>query len=59
MQVEQKRLSNKNEQIGEDYVKLQQQVAQQEGIIDMLRMQVAQIAQVKLTLWLRNSPFEF
>ncbi|XP_071803475.1 uncharacterized protein [Asterias amurensis] len=45
MQVEQKRLSNKNEQIGEDYVKLQQQVAQQEGIIDMLRMQVAQIAQ--------------
>ncbi|XP_038049411.1 uncharacterized protein C10orf67, mitochondrial-like [Patiria miniata] len=45
MQAEQKRLASKNDQIGEDYEKLVQQVAQQEGIIDMLRMQIAQIAQ--------------
>ncbi|XP_022086774.1 uncharacterized protein C10orf67, mitochondrial-like isoform X2 [Acanthaster planci] len=45
MQAEQRRLASKNDQMGEDYEKLVQQVAQQEGIIDMLRMQIAQIAQ--------------
>ena len=54
MQAEQRRLASKNDQMGEDHDKLLQQVAQQEGIIDMLKMQIAQLAQVHRAFHTKN-----